>query len=146
MPSCVRPNQVIDTTGNAPVELKNFAQALMDFHQMGESGLQKSLELFEWTQVDEETRNAVTRSLYFDLDTPIQSLKIENWDDSQQDSFFTETTLPNLPPQWIFHIHFESNPPLKLSLLVGKNGNNFKIVNPVKIPEIQPGSPSPKYP
>ena len=114
-----------------PATLIDFAERLLTLHDQGETAMPSLMQCFEWEHVDATVREAVTRSLYFDLDTHIRSIDIEPWKPTDDDSFFGSSTRPNLTPEWVLHLHFETRPEQMLSLPVGKTEAGYRITNPV---------------
>ncbi len=136
--SCSNPTQSRVYAPSAPGGLKAFAELYLHIHEAPEASIEDLLQCFCWEQVSIETREAITRSLYFDLDTPIQLIQIETWEEKDIDSYFSPNTHPNLNPEWIMHIHFETQPAHMLSLPVGKSDQGYRIINPIfKTPQFR---------
>lgn len=130
--ACSQQSRIVDPSSTAPGSLKAFVNDILELHAKGDQGIELMLDHFEWTGVDAQTREAITRSLYFDLDTPILLIRIEPWTTDQFSSFFSDEAKPNLQPEWILHFHYDSEPMHVLSLPVGKSDGAFKIVNPIR--------------
>jgi hypothetical protein len=116
-----QPGTSLDAPG-APAALSAFVTRVLTLHRGGASAVPGVLACFEWTGVTAETRQAVERSLHYDIETPIQRARLEAWNPSLHPAwFFTNGNCPNLEPEWILHLSYASKPPHELSLPVGRN-------------------------
>lgn len=95
--------------------------------------MEDMLSLFHWEHTTMQLREAVTRTLYFEMNTAIKSITFRPWvPEHDAISFFPENTFPNLKPQWVMMIHFDEQPRHTLNLPLGYDGKAWKIINPIQ--------------
>jgi hypothetical protein len=87
LPSCRAGEQI-------PDDIRRFGKRYQTVHHTGDSGMIDMLSLFHWEHTTIQLKEAVTRSLYFDLDTAIASITFRPWL-SERD---TRDFFPKTPP------------------------------------------------
>jgi hypothetical protein len=130
--ACTGPQ--LPVTGDAPGAVKQFASEFAALHRDTEDSLASLLECFHWQGVRPDTREAIERSLRYDLETPIQRITIEPWQPDFLPQYFGTEHHPNLKPQWVMHLHYQSDPHHVLSLPIGRGPDaTIRIANPVPL-------------
>lgn len=129
--SCNAPGVRID--GDAPREVRQFARQVGTLHTTETNALEPLLDCFHWDDVRPETRQAIERSLSYDLETPLIRITLEPWNPSEQATYYGTETQPNLQPSWVMHLHYDSTPRHVLSLPMGDTASGFRIANPMPL-------------
>lgn len=131
---CACQNTGPQISGNAPNAVTDFAIEFASLHGMHAPAVESTFKFFHWEQVLPETREAIVRSLAYDLETPVQHIHIESWTPENALQFFGSQYTPNLEPQWVIHLHYRSDPLHMLSLPVGPTpAGEIRIANPIPI-------------
>ncbi len=121
-------------SGTAPSAVTDFAIEFASLHGNRVPPIESTFKFFHWEAVLPKTREAIVRSLAYDLETPVKHMHIEPWDPQNALQFFGSQYTSNLEPRWVIHLHYDSDPLHMLSLPVGQTASGeIRIANPIPI-------------
>jgi hypothetical protein len=89
-------------------------------------------DFYCWDGLQEVNRLRILRSLQFDADTPIASLRLEPWDPGSDPSrFFSPGMHPNLSPEGVLVIDLKTNPPTRYRQPIGRQHGHWLIIHAI---------------
>lgn len=101
------------------------------------------LELYAWEGVPSGRQRSIRVALEFEIDLPIRTMKIRPVASvrEMEDHLAGGSLRPNLPPEFLFWIEFETSERLSYSMLVGRNANgDLRFIVGVPVEEIPSGA------
>lgn len=115
---------------------RDFINAYTNAHRQGD--LDALLDLYHWDGVPDSYRRIIRQSLFFEQEYPLRTVAIIGLDaDDPPDAYADVPGMqPNLKPVARLLLVFDNPEQLTSTLLLGKSGGEYRLVNPV------PGRPS----
>lgn len=116
-----------------PKSVSEFAIQYQNVRKKGDAAMQELLTFYSWEGIPQQLRETITRSLYFELDTPINRISFRKWNAEKDNAdFFPPNTQPNLQPEWVMTIYFDGDPLHVQSLPIGSDNQDWKIINSIQ--------------